>query len=436
VAQVRAVRGRGCGAHARATDPLTLDDAPAPAGKTAMALSIAASLRRKTLVLCNRSFLMHQWRHDVEGSAGWTWADDNTPVREQPPQDARRNRCDACSAWAYGSAAASPLAETCACGFRYVAPWCGAVAPREGWLSGARVGWLQGALPEPGRSSKTLDVEDKDVVIGSIDSVSQCAYPRSIMEQFGLVVVDEMHHLGALTLSQVLPQVPARYVLGISATPDRNDGLEHLLYFLAGPTCFVYKRLPSITGLRHTVHVTQLLFGGGAREEVVYRSGQLGYAAMGSKLAEDAARNALLVRVAQSALSRGRRKVLVVTSIVEHAKLLAAQLGGPQVRVALLHGGCSASTVALAKSDAVRLVVATFQYMEEGYDDATLDTLLMAMPRSSIQQVVGRCERTHAGKLVPEVWDVVDTFSLYEAMSWKRHAFYKSRGFAVQRLPA
>jgi hypothetical protein len=58
----------------------------------------------------------------------------------------------------------------------------------------------------------------------------------------------------------------------------------------------------------------------------------------------------------------------------------------------------------------------------------------MALPRSKIQQVVGRCERTHEGKLIPLIIDIVDTFSVFEAMSWKRHKFYKSRGFQIQRV--
>lgn len=401
-----------------------------------MALSIAAALGRKTLVLCNRSFLMQQWRHDAEGKC-WTWADDNAHVADQAAAPTLcRLRCDACKKTHV--VAETERHDVCPCGYRHILPWIGTVAPREGWLDGVRVGWLQGALVDgtTGKPSKTVDIADKDIVISSIDSVAQCGYPRDLLTQFGLVIVDEMHHLGALTLSQVLPQVPARYVLGISATPDRNDGLEHVLYWLAGPTCFVYKRLPSITGLSHTVHVRQLLFRGGVRKEIMYRNGQIGFAAMINSLAADAERNALLLHLAREALGRGRRKVLIVTSIVEHAKGLALALGGPAAGVFTVYGGCSAALVAQGKSDAARVVVATYQFLEEGYDDPTLDTLIMALPRSRIQQVVGRCERTHEGKLIPEVVDVVDTFSVFEPMSWKRHRFYKSRGFKIARVDA
>lgn len=353
------------------------------AGKTAIALSICAALGRKTLVLCNRSFLMMQWKHDIIGK-GWTWSD-GSDAKEGEERDGEKP---------------SP--------------------PRQGWMPEARVGWLQGAAP-----SKYVDTVDKDIVVASIESLSQCAYAREMIQEFGLVMVDEMHHLGAQTLSQVLPKLPCRYVLGISATPDRNDGLEHVLYWLAGPTAFVYKRLPSITGKMHTVHVKQILFTKGERKEIVYRNGSLGYASMVSHLAADETRNEFLLETIRCL--KDRKKVLVVTTLVDHAKFLSEHFKAP-----LIYGGCSRQSVSLAKSP-VPIVVATYQFLEEGYDDETLDTLVMALPRSRIQQVVGRCERTHEGKLVPLILDITDTFSVFEAMSWKRHKFYASRGFKILR---
>jgi superfamily II DNA or RNA helicase len=327
---------------------------------------------------------MQQWKYDIVGK-GWTW-DDESPANEGETR---------------GEEKPSP--------------------PREGWIPGARVGWLQGAAP-----SKFVDTDNKDIVIGSIDSLSQCAYSRDMIQEFGLIIVDEMHHLGALTLSQVLPKMPARYVLGISATPDRNDGLEHVLYWLAGPTAFVYKRLPSITGKTGTVEVRQVLFTRGARKEIVYKNGSLGYAQMVSLLAQDPVRNDFLIETIQGLLG-SRRKILVVTTLVDHAKFLTVKFDA-----ALVNGGCKKEAIAKAKSD-VPIVVATYQFLEEGYDDETLDTLVMALPRSKIQQVVGRCERTHEGKLVPLILDITDTFSVFEAMSWKRMHFYKSRGFKIVR---
>jgi superfamily II DNA or RNA helicase len=84
-----------------------------------------------------------------------------------------------------------------------------------------------------------------------------------------------------------------------------------------------------------------------------------------------------------------------------------------------------------AKDPKTKIVFATYSLLEEGYDDCDLDTLLLATPRSKIQQTVGRIERTKEGKLRPLVIDVVDSFSAYPSMYYKRLTFYKSRGFLI-----
>jgi superfamily II DNA or RNA helicase len=136
----------------------------------------------------------------------------------------------------------------------------------------------------------------------------------------------------------------------------------------------------------------------------------------------DEERNAMLIDLVKGLTER--KKILIVTSIVNHAKALSSSLGS-----LMIHGGCSSLLVSQAKSIEHRIVVATYQFLEEGYDDPYIDTLVMALPRSKIQQVVGRAERTHKNKLVPLIIDIIDTFSVFEGMSWKRRAFYKSRGF-------
>lgn len=391
------------------------------AGKTAMALRIAAELNRKTLVLCNRSFLMEQWRHDIEGKS-WSWADDNS--EKEAGKDFWRIKCLVCKEQ-YLKKTELEIHTTCTkCGMIFPNKWTGCTEPREGWIQGAKVGRLQGNMEQ--NNTRRVQVHGMDIVIGSIDSLSQCEYPKELLEQFGLIIIDEMHHLGALTLSQVLPKLPAKYLLGITATPDRNDGLEHLLYWLAGPTCFVYKRLPSVTGIRNSVTVHQLHFHGGKREEI-FTYGKIGFASMISSLAKDEERNLYILNLVKNLAER--KKILIVTSIVDHAKAISNSLPNSIV----INGGCSAASIAQAKSTEQKYVVATYQFLEEGYDDSLIDTLVMALPRSKIQQVVGRCERTHDGKLIPLVLDIIDTFSVFVGMSWKRHAFYKSRGFEIKK---
>jgi superfamily II DNA or RNA helicase len=270
--------------------------------------------------------------------------------------------------------------------------------------------------------------------------LSEGKYSKELLSQFGFVIVDECHHIAALTLSQVMPQIPSKYVLGISATPERNDGLEHLIYWLLGPCAFVYKRLPSITGISHTVTIKQIIFSGGLdKTDARMWNGQLAFAEMINRLAEDHERNKVLVDIILKCYLEGRKKILVISSIVDHAKKLKNQLlshvsnAVSQHDVFSIFGGTRQEIVQKSKTDSARVVFASYAYVGEGYDDATIDTMVLALPRSSIQQIIGRCERVHVGKLTPVVYDLIDDFSIFESMSYKRQKFYKSRGFLCTR---
>ena len=425
------------------------------AGKTCIALSIAAELKLKTLVICNRSFLMNQWKTDIAGVAEWTWKDDNTIVPvdqllegglENRPIHFIKRTCDVCKKTVYSDENRIELLDkllhsecfNAQCPVRVFTKskrWIGTNPPSRGWIPGARVGWLQG---------KKIDTDDKDIVISSIDSISEGKYSKSLLSQFGLVIVDECHHIAALTLSQVMPQIPSQYVLGISATPERNDGLEHLIYWLLGPCAFVYKRLPSITGVSSTVHVKQIIFSDGENKtDARTWNGQLAFAEMVNRLAEDETRNKLMVDIILRAYREGRKKILVISSIVQHAKRLKEMVletsktneeNVTEHDIFSIFGGTKQDIVIKSKSDAARIVFASYAYVGEGYDDSMIDTMVLALPRSSIQQIIGRCERVHEGKLTPVVYDIIDDFSIFESMSYKRQKFYKSRGFMCTRM--
>jgi len=335
-------------------------------GKTRIGMALATALKRKTLILCNREVLMLQWA---------------AVVRDLQP------------AWT--------------------------------------ISWLQGADSFTKATIKVgTDIfrgasQDSDICIGSIDTLVDSSVPKDILQSFGLVIVDEAHHLAASTLVHALPLLASRYIVALSATPDRRDGLEHAIYWLAGPVSFVYKRLPSITGLFGSVIVQKLTALGCSNHEKMYANGQLAFAEMTTSLSVDARRNAFIIDAVRANLSRS--KIIVVSSLVAHCELLrdsfldqtTALMAGPNVESAK------------AKSPSTKLVFATYSMLEEGYDDPDLDTLILATPRSRVQQTVGRIERTKAGKHVPLVIDVVDPFSVYPNMWYKRFHFYKSRGFTI-----
>lgn len=281
---------------------------------------------------------------------------------------------------------------------------------RASILQGASIGILQGSY------EKCKDDLEKDIILASLDSLALFQYPSSFWKTVGLVIFDEAHHMAARTLSSILPHIPSRYIVGMSATPDRSDGLEHVLYWLLGPVSFVYKRLPSITGISGTVHVRRIK--GIPIEDSFTAWGKLNFADMLTTLASNTNRNMLIITQFRT-LQQTRAKILVITAFRDHAELLSSKL-----EIGLIHGSRS--------EQGPSHFVATYGMLEEGFDDASIDTLILCTPRSRVQQTIGRAERTQEGKRIPLVIDIVDSHSIFESMWWKRHKFYKSRGFTIE----
>lgn len=339
-------------------------------GKTRLALGLIIQLKRRAILLCNREVLMLQWASVIE---------DLVP------------------------------------------------AYRISWIQGSAN--LEKQMIKISNKSFYGPLQPCDICICSIETLIEGHLPKDFLESFGTVVVDECHHIAASTLVHALPLIPARYIIGLSATPERSDGLEHVIYWLIGPASFVYKRLPSITGLTNQVQIKKITFTEGLQQEKYYFNGQMAFAEMLTFLSQDPKRNLMIVKEIEKILNR--QKIIVVSALVAHCSILKDLLyeSCPHIKTCLMCGKTVES--ASAKNTETKIVFATYSLLEEGYDDCDLDTLILATPRSKIQQTVGRIERTKEGKLRPLVIDFVDSFSAYPSMFYKRLQFYKSRGFQI-----
>ena len=250
---------------------------------------------------------------------------------------------------------------------------------------------------------------------------------------YGLIVIDECHHLPAFSFEAAIRHAPARHFLGLTATPYRRDGLQEIVAMQCGP---IRHRIASSDGpageigLELIVRETGLAFADAADQPIqeVFRL-----------LVEDERRTNLVCDDVLTALTEGRR-CLVLSQWKQHCHALAERLQNRDISPVLLEGGLGkrARTDLLDQientpADEPLVVIATGQYLGEGFDCPQLDTLFLAFPisfKGRLVQYTGRLMRAHAGKATIRVYDYADVrVPVLRAMHMRRLVTYKSLGF-------
>ncbi|HEY3081437.1 MAG TPA: DEAD/DEAH box helicase, partial [Chloroflexota bacterium] len=276
------------------------------------------------------------------------------------------------------------------------------------------------------------------VDVALIQSLGRKGAVDDLVAHYGQVIVDECHHIPAFSFERVLREAKARYVLGLSATPVRKDGHHPIVVMQCGPIRHRVDALAQAAArpFEHVLIPRTTVFNVPPEAEAA------GIQRLYARLATDPARNDLIVADVLRAVSSGRSP-LVLTARTDHLDLLAARLGSAAPHLVVLRGGMGAkqrrSTLArLAEipPSEPRVLLATGRYVGEGFDDARLDTLFLAMPvswRGTIQQYAGRLHRLHATKQVVQVYDYVDAnVPVLARMYERRLKGYKAIGYAVQ----
>lgn len=268
-------------------------------------------------------------------------------------------------------------------------------------------------------------VDVGDITIAMVQSLVVRDY--DCLARFGLVVVDEAHHMCARAFSQALWKLPARRLLALSATPERADGLTDLLFWSLGDIAFRASR-----GAAEALRVRLKVYDGPhVRERKMRGQGEekINLAAMLTDLCLGAARTDYVAESVRAARDEGHC-VLVLSDRIAHLKALEKALVG-------LDG--LGWYVGATKPDERRrvevesaVILSTFSMAKEGLDIPRLSCLVLATPKGDIEQAVGRVQRPHPGKLEPVVLDVVDPYSIFAALRWKRQRFYRRNGYEIE----
>lgn len=280
---------------------------------------------------------------------------------------------------------------------------------------GAAIGKIQGM---------TVDVEDKDFVVGTVQSIAMKEYDPKVFAGINMLVCDESHHFCAQVFSKALFTITCKYVLGLSATPERKDGLTKVLDWLLGRVFFKVERTASKTTSVETIWYDHPQFN---LAPPVNRLGNIAMAEVVTIVSELEERNAMIVELVKGYLAKGRC-ILILSERRQQCIDLQAALGDD---VSALYIGGMKQEI-LKKAEDAHVLVSTFSMTKEGFDDPKRDTLIFAASQSDVNQSTGRIMRMTAGKLNdPLVVDIVDRWCIFFAQYKKRCAFYRKSGFTM-----
>lgn len=277
--------------------------------------------------------------------------------------------------------------------------------------------------------------------VAMVQSLVRKGNVDDVVAQYGHVVVDECHHLPAVSFERVLSEVKARYVTGLTATPYRRDGHQPIIEMQRGPTRFSIapKSQACAPPFAHRLFVRDTDFS------LADPKKKLAVQEVYAALAADERRNELILGDVIDALVEGRSPI-VLTERKDHLEYLAWKLRSFAKHMIVLHGGMRAKErrSALAKLAEVpegeeRLILATGRYIGEGFDDARLDTLFLALPvswKGTLVQYTGRLHRLHPGKSDVRIYDYADKHvPMLSRMFDRRLRGYKAIGYKEEAGP-
>ena len=332
-----------------------LFDVMTGSGKTVMALNIISRIKKKTLIIVHKSFLLNQWLERIEQ-----------------------------------------------------------------FLPDARVGRIQG---------ECVDIDDKDIVIGMLQSLSMKEYHENTFKSFGLLVCDEVHHLSAEVFVRALQCITTRYTLGLSATMQRKDGLSKVFKMFLGDILHKDKRTNEHEVLVHACHFKT---SDPEFNEVKYDwRGNPMYSIMISRLCGYEPRSNYILSLVCHVFATAPSSQLMVLAhnkslLVYLYKVIQNTPGSPTVGYYL--GGMKEKDLKVSENK--QIILATYAMASEGLDIKTLTTLIMATPKTDVTQSVGRILRTKDHQ--PVVYDVIDEHGLFQGQWRKRNTFYRKSGYHVK----
>jgi len=283
-------------------------------------------------------------------------------------------------------------------------------------------------------SNIKMYTSQRDVTIAMIQGVMRESVNSKDFIDIGMVIVDECHHIASEAFSRAVPKLTCKHMLGLSATPERKDKLMHVINWFLGPILYKSDTADKVDeGVK--VEVYEFSTDDEEFNTIIYNSsGVMFTSLMVNKLALFEPRNAFINEILEDVFQDTTRQILVLTDRVEHTETLLKNLP-PAIREhSCVLGRKVSSKDRTEFCGSKRILIATYQMCKEGFDVATLNTLVIATPRPDVDQIVGRILRVEkeTRKINPLIIDIVDP--TFRRQFQERLSLYRKRNYNVEKM--
>ena len=290
------------------------------------------------------------------------------------------------------------------------------------YLPDAKIGSIQGQV---------IDIEDKDIVIAMIQSISMKSYPESLFDDFGFSIMDEVHHLSSEIFSNCLRKCTTLYGLGLSATMERKDGLTHVFKMYLGDVCYKNKAIQSKDDVLVKAIDYKVLDDDDYNEVLYDYRGNVKHTTMISKVASYEYRTNFILNVIYNEFKvNPNQQIILLSQTKNMLNYLYKKIVSDNILTTGYYiGGMKEADLKL--SEKKQVILATYAMAAEALDIPTLTTLVLATSKSDIVQAVGRILRMkHAN---PLIIDIIDQHECFLNQFNKRKAFYNEKNYKIIR---
>lgn len=299
----------------------------------------------------------------------------------------------------------------------------------ENFIIGTRVGILQA-------NKVQIDAEKYDITICMIQTICRRELPEGFFDQYGFTIFDECHHLGAAYFCQALKKIQTKYMLGLSATPDREDGLSCVFeYHLGDPVYKNTKRAPDKEAIVKAVWFDS--------EDPTYKDVPVNWrgepitAKLLNQVAEFEPRNKKIMELIDEYATDPDRFILILSDRISQLEWFEKALNEWPSK--FIHGyyiGGMKQTKLDDNADKCQILLATYQMASEAFSVKKLNTVILATPRKNVEQSTGRIfrQRIDERKVAPHIVDIIDSHDCHKRRWYVRQKFYKECEYTFQHI--